>query len=396
MDFQFTKEQEEFRQEIHKFNKNTPKDEIDPKLGYSPLYYEKVAEKQWFGLHMPMEYDGRSRSIIDSVIFTEEMAYLAAPIPIMAIAASEYLWGGIILKYGSEQMKRQYLPQIAQGRLRIGQAFTETEAGCDLFYVQTRALRKGNHYVVNGQKMFCSSIHQGEHQFLLAVTDAKAPPEKGLSFFILNPESQGIYIVPMVTISGWRTNQVFLDDVHIPAEDLVGEENKAWSYFTEHLPFYWHRHLGGQVGLMRRIFEAVVHYVKNTRASGRLLCHDQLIRQKLAQMAIDIKVIRILLYRMAWMYMKGLSILSSASMLSVHVEEALFRFANYAMQCLGLCGQLSMDSECSPLDGMIELLYRQNATRLWANEGGAAAVKNYISYYVLGFPVCYSYMSAKH
>ena len=236
MDFGFTEGQQKFRQEVREFCEKTPRGEIDATLEYSPSFYAKVAERGWRGLSLPKEYGGQGLDVIYGTIFTEEMSYWGVPLLLYGPTGSEHLWGGIILKYGSEEMKKEYLPRIAKGELTIGQAFTEPEAGCDLPSVQTCAVRKGDDYVVNGQKVFCTSIHRGEYQFLMARTDPDAPKEKGLSLFLLDPKLPGITVTPLITMRGSRTNQVFLDDVKIPRRNLVGEENRGWSYFMEPSP----------------------------------------------------------------------------------------------------------------------------------------------------------------
>lgn len=399
MEFGFTEEQNKFRQEIRDFCQKTPigeiVGEIDPIGAYSPSFYAKVGEKGWLGLCLPKEYGGQGLDIIYGVIFTEEMGRMLAPLPLLAMCGSEYLWANIILKYGSEDMKKEYLPRIAKGELWFGQMFTEPEAGCDLPSVQTYATRKGDDYIVNGQKQFCTSIHRGEHQFLLARTDRDAPKEKGLSLFLVDPKLPGITLTPTRMTSGWMTSQVFLDDVKIPKRNLVGEENRGWSYFMENLHFYWHRVLGAAVGMMELILDDIIQYTKQVKRDGEFLSQDRLVRQKLAQAAIDIKVIRTLLYHMAWMISKGLDPLHAASLFSAFTEEAQLKFNNTCMEILGLYGQLEAGSKYAPLNGMIEFMYINEAIRFFINEGSATTVRNYIAHYVLGLPECYSYIGAR-
>lgn len=393
MDFGFTEDQQKFREEVREFCKKTPKGKFDPELGYSPSSRARLAEKGWLGLTFPKEYGGQGLDYIYGTILTEEMSYWGLGMCAMPQTIDHCV--GIILKYGSEEMKKEYLPRIARNELTIGQAFTEPEAGSDLASVQTRAIRQGSDYIVNGQKMFCSHIHTDQYEFLMARTDPDAPKEKGLSFFLLDTKLPGITVIPMTTMAGTRTNQVFFDDVKIPREYLVGEENQAWSYFMEFLPFYWHMGFGIRVGQRRQILDTLIQYTKQTKIGGNLLIQDRLVRQKLAQAAIDTEAIRTLLYRMAWMATKGLDILDAAAILAVYNDEALFKFTNVAMQILGLYGQLQAGSKYAPLRGMIEMLYRDSARTPFGHEGGPATAKNYIAHYILGLPGCYSYICAR-
>lgn len=284
MDFGFTKEQETFRKEVREFCEKEPWGEIlDRKVAvnYSPEYYRKVCAKGWIGLSWPKEYGGQARDFIDLAIFHEEMAHSLAPMALNTYGTTVLTCGNIIFKHGSEQMKRHLLPKITRGEILIGEAVTEPNAGQDLSMIETRAVFDGDDYIVNGQKMFITHAHKANLGFLfmlMARTNLDAPKEKGLSLFIVDFRSSGITIRPLWTMSGYRTNEVFFDDVRVPKSNLIGGENQGLDYFRENIIYMWDRSPGDVAGWARRCLEMLTKYVKeNQKENGELLCKDPLI-----------------------------------------------------------------------------------------------------------------------
>jgi len=386
MEFGFSEEQERFRQEVRDFCESEPWGEIVPIIddNFSPSFYRKVADKGWLGLQFPERYGGKGKDAIWETIFSEEMGYCGAPIGPSIYGESVICFGDMIAKYGSEQLKEEYLPRIAKGEISLGQAITEPEAGSDEASVQTRAIRKGDYYIVNGQKMFWTYVHvENNHSLLMARTDPNALPEKGISLFIVDNKTPGISYTPLVTMGGRRTNQVFLDDVKIPRQNLLGEENRGWHYFMQSKAVYWHKGQAGPVGRMSRLFDTIIQYTKETESNGHSLSQNPLVRQKLAQMATEIRVRRLLIYRLAWMESKGLDALPIAAILKVINDEASLRFASNAMQILGLYGQLEGESKYAPLRGTVEGMYQAIVIMLFV-DGGASVTRNFIATHVLG------------
>jgi len=383
MEFRFTEEQEKFRQEISDFCKRELQGEtLSP--SYSPSFIGKVAGKGWLGLSIPKEYGGQGRDAIYRVIFNEEMAYNQAPMPLELWGRSFSLFGKICLKHGSEEQKKEYLPRLARGEA-IGQCYTEPEAGTDMTRIQTRAVLQGDHYIINGQKMFITTTHLLHYTLLMARTDPDAPPEKGISMFILDNTSPGITITPMTGMGGYRTNQVFLDDVKVPIQNLLGEENRGFDYFLEDKPFYLHKEQGAEVGQMRRIFEDLIQYTRETKREGRLLSQSPVVRQKLAEMETNIRAMRLLTYRMAWMETKELDLSYTALVARVFNVEAWLKFNSVAMQLLGLDGQLQSGSEYAPLGGIMEWRYQYDAIQFFTR-GSPSYAKTLIATHGLGLP----------
>lgn len=389
MDFGFTEEQQRFRLEVREFCQNEPWGELAPEIvaGYSPSFYRKLAKRGWLGLHFPERYGGQGKDIIHEMILAEEVGYSGAPAGApFVISITILVLGNLLLKYGTEQQKEEYLPRIVRGEITAGLGFTEPEAGADLASVKTRAVRQGDHYIVDGQKVFTSFIHVPDsYSILMARTDPHAEPERGISLFILDNSTPGINYTPLATLSGGRTNLVFLDNVKIPVENLLGEENKGWDYFMQVKAYYWIKALTYRLGTLQRRFDSLVQYTKETQSNGYLLSQNPSVRQKLANMAIDIKVFRLLTYRVAWMLSEDLDALDFAAVFKVFGSEAVIRSSNSVMQVLGLYGQLQRGSRYAPLNGATERTYRGDAYWHWLDTG-VSATRSFIATHGLGLP----------
>jgi len=384
MHFCFTEEQEKFRQEIVDFCKaELQEGSRTPDLPVS--FRRKIAEKGWIGLSIPKEYGGQGLGAIYRVIFMEEMAYWRAPIVAYDYGVTMSLLGNMCLRHGSEAQKSEYLPKIAKGEIFCGQGYSEPQAGNDLSLIQTTAIRQDDHYIINGQKMWVHDAQTYRYTLLMAKTDITVPPERGISLFIIDNSSPGITVIPQIAMSGQTTPQVFLDNVLVPARNLLGEENMGWEYYLENKPFYWNKEQGAETGMMRRIFDDIVRYSKETKRNGVLLSQSAVIRQRLASMATDIRALRLLIYRMAWMETKGFDLSDIASLTRVFHVEAWIRFVNKTMQLMGLGGQLSRRQVPAPLGGTMEALYRQAALQLM-QRAGPSYIKSTIATHHLGLP----------
>jgi alkylation response protein AidB-like acyl-CoA dehydrogenase len=398
MNFTFTEEQQNFREEIRNFCKSEPYGEVDPRMApdFSPDFYRRVAAKGWLGLTFPREYGGRGYGKIEETIFHDEMASHHAPMALRAYGTTAILGGAILLKRGTEEQKRYYLPRIVRGELWIGQCFTEADAGSDLLSLKTCAAREGNHYIITGEKMFQSwapktqyfpQYNMRYHVLLLARTNQGAPSDKSLSLFIFDVTEplEGVSVRPIPTLDGSRTSEVFFDNVRVPKESLIGEENQAWDYVVESGVFYWDRRPGYYIGLMSGLLRELVQYVKETKINGQLLSKNMLIRHKLAELATRIEGLRLYTYRFAWSYDKGLDLIGPGSVMKFHTDRLMIYFADTAMQILGPYGQLKRGSKYAVLRGAIEGIYIEKIMRSFVSTG-PSAMRNVIAGYVLGLP----------
>ena len=192
-----------------------------------------MGRQGWLGIGWPREYGGQGRGAIEQWLFLEEMA--AENLPTSGLTLNSV--GPTLMRVGSERSKAQYLPKILNGEIEFAVGYTEPNAGSDLASLQTRAVREGDSYVINGQKIYTSAAHHSTHIWLLARTDPKAPKHQGISIFIVPIDAPGVTIRPLATMGSERSNEVFFEDVRIPAGNLVGEENRGWYYVAMALDF---------------------------------------------------------------------------------------------------------------------------------------------------------------
>lgn len=390
MEFAFTKEQERFRQEVRSFFLSEPWDHVDTRAGiaYSPTFYRKVAQNGWLGLLFPKKYGGLELDNVFESIFQEEMGFTGAPVGDSLYALTVLQNASIIAHCGSEQLKSRFLPPIIRGDLMMAHALTEPEAGSDLAAIQTTAVRQGDVYIVNGQKMFATYADMKDiYTLLMARTAPKGSREKGISLFILANNTPGISHTPIITMADYYTNQVFYDNVKIQAENRIGEENEGWNYFMQNKVYYWYRTRAFRLGRLKREFRSILDYLKKGGRSGAdRSFHDGLRRQKIGQMAIDMKVMHLLTYLVAWKLSQGLDAVNDAAKLKVFSDEAIPRFDHLAMQVLGISGLMQKGSTCAPMEGQIEWAYRDDAERHFGDGGGPCATRNHVAIRELGLP----------
>jgi alkylation response protein AidB-like acyl-CoA dehydrogenase len=305
------------------------------------------------------------------------MAY--ARVPSVFVAA--HMAGPTILRVGNEELKKEYLPRIARGEVEFALGYTEPQAGSDLVALKIRAEDKGDFFLINGQKTFNTHCHVADYHWLAARTDFEVPKHKGVSMIIVDLKSPGITIRPLITMAGWRTNEVYYDDVVVPKKSLVGEKNKGFYYLMAALDF--ERMV--PPGLYRRLFDEIVQYAKETVVDGKRLSQKPLIRQKLSQMTVELEVTRLLYYQLAHMLDKGTIPNYQSSMEKMFATEVAQRVANTGMEVMGLCGQLKEGSRWAPLAGRVEHFYRWSVVET-VYAGTSEIQRNIIALRGLGLP----------
>ena len=355
----------EFRQEVRDFLDRELTPEVirgrevqrDRPYDGSPVaaeFYRKLIATGWLApqaSRWPKEYGGVERSDEERRILAEELS--ARGVAVGAIDGG--IQGPIIMRHGSEELKREFLPGMARGEISFSLGYTEPNAGTDLASLEMRAVRDGDDYVVNGQKVYSTGAHHATHHWLAARTDPDAPKHRGISLFCVDLKSPGVTIRPLWTMGGERTNEVFYDDVRVPRKNLVGEENHGWAYVREALGV--ERILMGGGGGGRSVIDELVEYANETERNGRALAEDTFVRQSLAQLAIENRIRRLFGQRTAWLMRKGVIPEVEAAMSKVWGNELDQRIGHVGTQILGLYGQLEPDSKWTPLRGSLEHRY---------------------------------------
>ena len=274
------------------------------------------------------------------------------------------------------------------------QGFSEPGAGSDLASLQTRAVEDGDCFVVNGQKIWTSLAHRADWCILLARSDADAPKHKGISYFLMDMKLPGIHIQPLVDMMGRHTfNQLFMEDVRIPRDCLVGEMNRGWYVAAATLDF--ERSGINRVVAGIRTYEELVDYARETPAgggsafggkgNGKPLLAEPTVRGKLAELHLEFQVGRLLAYRVAWMQAQGKIPNAEASISKLYGSEVQQRLALVGMEILGLGGQLKPGSKWAPLAGRLEEFYLWSVA-LTIAAGTSEVMRNIIAGRGLGLP----------
>jgi alkylation response protein AidB-like acyl-CoA dehydrogenase len=304
MDFYYSPKEEAFRQEVKDWlavhmkelpnwwrNPEIPGPEIDSEEyhQFSLWWHKKLYDAGFVGIAWPKEYGGRGATVLEQVVYNEEMAKARAPGGANGLGIG---WAGpTIMEYGTEEQKKRFLPKILSAEEYWCQGFSEPEAGSDLANVQTRAVEDGDYYIVNGQKVWTTGGHYADWAILLVRTDPKAPKHKGLTYLLLDMHLPGVTVRPLRQITGHAEfNEVFLDNVRIPKSLQIGETNRGWYIAVGTLAF--ERSALATTVQRENTLKDIIAMARKMEQYGRPVISDPLIRQKLAQFYIDISVLK--------------------------------------------------------------------------------------------------------
>ncbi|MBW1674374.1 MAG: acyl-CoA dehydrogenase family protein [Deltaproteobacteria bacterium] len=362
MDFGYTEEEEKFRERLNIFLDKELTEEIarqnweDKGVGPEAREFSrKLVAKEFLGMSWPKEYGGQGLPHTYDFILLDELGKRwGAHVP---LDVGYTMVGPTILRRGNEKMKKEFLPRIIDGEIEFCLGYSEPNAGSDLASMQMRAVEDGEFYVINGQKTFNTECHYSEYHWLAARTDFSPDiaKYKGISLFIVDMDSPGITVRPLWTMSGERTNEVYYDDVRVPKSRMVGEKNKGFYYMMEALGSE-----RNQVFVPVRllpILDDLIRYVKESEYDGKPLSDDPLIRDKVAQAAIELEVGSLLADHSRWLESNHLPMNYEPEVTKIFTSELEQRLVNIAMQILGLYSQLTESSKWVPLRGRISWYY---------------------------------------
>lgn len=297
MDLSLTPEEQAFREEVRAFFRDNVPAAIKKKLSENRhttkedmVEWTRILHKKgWAVPHWPKEYGGTDWTAVQQYIFNEEMQATPAPPP---LPFGVNMVGPVIYTFANEAQKKHYLPRIANLTDWWCQGFSEPGSGSDLASLKTKAERKGDKYIVNGQKTWTTLAQYADWIFCLVRTDPAAKKQQGISFLLIDMKSKGITVRPIVTIDGGReVNEVFFDDVEVPAENLVGEENKGWDYAKFLLGN--ERTNIARVGMSKERLRRLRELAGSTQAGGRPILDDPKFREKLAAVEVELKALEL-------------------------------------------------------------------------------------------------------
>ncbi|MBM4406448.1 MAG: acyl-CoA dehydrogenase [Chloroflexi bacterium] len=388
MDFRLSPEDEAFRREVRQFlEENLPPD-WSATFGDESSDYDAVdarmrkalVKKGWMTLAWPKEYGGMGASHMKQMVFNEELAYSGAP---GRDRQGLGLVGPCLIVHGTEEQKREHLPKIARGEVLWCQGFSEPGAGSDLASLQTKAVRDGDDYIINGSKIWTSYAHRADWMHILTRTDPSSPKHKGISYFLLDMKTPGIEVRPLLNMTGRRGfNQVFFTNVRVPAHNILGQENRGWYVATTTLDF--ERSGINFSAQLRRMLEDFTASLKSLPPSSPSSLTHSRVRLRLAELSIAILVGRNLSYRVVSMQSKGRIPNMEASMSKLYSTELTQYVSRGLMDILGLSGQL-LQGPRAPFGGRAPMQYMGNMAQTIG--GGTSEVqRNVIAQRGLGLP----------
>jgi acyl-CoA dehydrogenase len=341
MDFGLSEEQSLLKDTVRKFmNKECTRDyirECSENNRFPTELYDKMVKQGWMGIVFPEKYGGAGLSPLDQAIFLEEAAYgwYAAG---TGYFTTVILGGYNTLIYGTEWQKEYFIPRIINGEIKTAFALSEPNVGSDAASVELFAAEDGEHYVLNGTKIFITNAHVAD--YIVTVTRTKHNADKkydGITIFLVDATSPGIEIKPLQQLgrTATHTNEIVFQDVKVPEKNIMGEVHKGWTNLTQGLGMERLSVAAMYTGTSQRMIDYVMDYAKQRVQFGRPISKFQAIRHKFADMQIKADASRLLTYRVAWMLKEGFPCFKEMSIAKLYSSEAIFSIANEGVQIMG-------------------------------------------------------------
>ena len=340
MDFSFTSEQESLRDHLRELldevcpaeyaercdNEGTPPREA----------YDALARQGWFGLILPQEYGGAGATPVELAIMLEEIGRHFEELGMWVFRTLTY-GGYAVMQHGTGEQKDLLLPKVARGELSFCFGLTEPHAGSDAASISTRAVREGDHFVVNGQKVFTSGMDISDYCLLVTRTNTTEKKQQGITAFLVDTKLPGIEVRKIDTLGqrAIKTTQVFYSDVRVPASMVLGTVDRGWEAVDAYL---WYERLclsAARTGAATAAFEYALEYAKSRQQFGRPFGKFQAISHKLAEMKVMLDVSRMLVYRFAWLMTNGQATRHDAAVLKLYTGEAYKNVSDMGLQILG-------------------------------------------------------------
>jgi len=378
----FRKEVVDFiEKEAPKFPRGTRLEEVLVKSGD---WFRKLAARGWIAPAWPKEYGGAGMSVVEQFIFNEEMAIHRAPRPLHLIIGLG-MAGPTIVVHGTEEQKAKWLPGMLAGTDIWCQGYSEPEAGSDLASLRTRAVKDGDDYVLNGQKIWSTIAHFAKWMICLARTDADAPKHRGITYFVVDMKSPGVEVRGLTNMAdSHEFNEVFFDNVRVPKENVLGEENRGWYAAMTTLDFE-RSSVGSAIGMRQEVEEMIEYAREHADEPTSALKLNPMLRLEMVDRLIEAEAGRMLSYRIASMQARGLIPNYEASLLKVYSAELHQRIARTQLKVLGMYAQLKSASALAPQDGRWCSQYLRSVG--YTIEAGTSEIqRNIIAQRGLGLP----------
>jgi len=390
MDFEFSPEQLAFVEEVEAFLDAHDDPEVFDvtrenmaQIVDTPArraFMAEMGEKGWLGITWPTEYGGKEGDGVYEHLLNEALARRGGP----QIGKGVGIVGKTIIRHGSEKLKKEFLPKILRNEVEFAVGYSEPNAGSDAASMQLKATRDGDGWRLNGQKTWTTSAHFAEWYWVGARTDPEAPKHFGITLFLVPLDQPGITIKPIWTMGDERTNEVYLDDVWVSDDYVVGELNRGFQYISEALDL--ERFTMFTFSPIAQRLDLLCDYVAEAERDGVPLRYDPVVRQRIAELATQAEVARVL--GLAFVHASsrgGAAPTAEASAYKLYATELSKRLASASMDIAGPGSQLRVKTADAPMAGRAESTYRY--TVIDTIGGGASEIqKNIIARRKLGLP----------
>ena len=391
MDFEprYTEEQQTFRTKVRDWLKdNVPGDLANPADSADTTYDDylqyralgrDLGEKGWLWPTAPTEYGGGGLTIDHAIVLDEELDEYSLSLPPYYDSGGR-LGGASILVWGDDDQKERFLPPIFKGEVRTWQLLTEPNAGSDLAGVQISAVRDGDDYVINGQKIFVGSSHGAEQYWTITCTDPDGDRHQNLSWFIVPAETPGLTVVPMdLLIAGGEggagtghKNTIFFDNVRVPASNLIGGENNGWQVATTHLEL---EHGSGGTIRRNRLVDRLFDYARELKRDGQPISKDPEVQELLVDVFVEAEISRLFGLRNYWMRHAHQKLAHEGPQSSYYRKTSGLRMGEAILKILGPYA-LTDDPKWDKSDSHMEVFQRSSIVAL--HPGGTAEIQKVI------------------
>jgi 3-oxocholest-4-en-26-oyl-CoA dehydrogenase alpha subunit len=340
----------------------------------------RMGRDGWLGIGWPREYGGQGRGPIEQLIFWEETYRARAPLPIISVNTI----GPTLMAHGTEEQQRALLPGILRGELFFGVGYTEPGAGTDLASLRTTAVRDGQDWVVNGQKIYTTHAHDADYIWLAARTDPEAPKHKGITIILVPTASPGFSVTPIRTLGGERTNATYYENVRVPVANTIGPVNGGWTLITSQLNH--ERVTLATPGTADALIEAVWRWAARVeRPGGGRLLDEPWVQLQLARAFAKLEALKVLNWRSAWSLEAGQPHPADASAVKVLGSEFFVECYRLLLEITGPAGLVREGEPGALFGGMLERAYRA-ATTLTFGGGVNEVQREIIALAALGLP----------
>ena len=362
MQFDFTPEQKTLRRELRAYYRELFAGDLRQRLDAEwdqlggPAFREamgRMGRDGWLVIGWPEAHGGQGRSHLEQFIFWDETYRARAPLPIITVNTV----GPMLMQWGTDEQREAFLPRIRDGELIITIGYTEPSAGTDLASLGTRAVRSGDEWHINGQKVFTTHAGDADYVWLACRTDPDAPKHRGISIILVPTDVPGFSCTPIKTIGGELTYATFFEDVRVPVSNLVGPENGGWGLITGQLNL--ERITLAMPASLDRLLDEVWSWAKDTEApGGGPVIDEPWVQRNLARVYARLDALKVLNWRGAWLIDQGTPGMAEASALKVFGTETVIACYRDLLEITGQAGLVRRQQPAALFDGLLESAYR--------------------------------------